>query len=114
MRLIEGDQLEVRQKFVVIALFREPRLERLDRRDDDMEIARRPRSRLSVPHPGDTKTRRLTADARPHLSPCFHGLLAQLVSVRYPKDTATEAVIAHGFNNRLHRDARLAPTRSAC
>ena len=42
------------------------------------------------------------------MPPRFHSLIAQLVAVRGPKDTATESIIAHGFDDCLHRDPRFA------
>ena len=108
MRFVEDDNPEVRQEFVLAGRSREFGVERLDRRDNDMESARLLRSRLTGPHPGNTQPGRLGTDARPHLPPSFNRLLAQFISVRHPENAAVKAIVTHRFNNRLHGNARLA------
>ena len=48
------------------------------------------------------------SDVRPRLPKSFNGLLAQLLSVRYPKGTAVETILSNGLDDRLYGDARLA------
>lgn len=94
MGLVEDDQLKIRQKIVFAALSRKSLVERLDGRNDDMEFTRRRPLLLLTPHSGDAEPRSPGTDARPHLSPRLHGLLAQFVPVRNPENATTETVIA--------------------
>ena len=113
VRLVENDEFEVRQEPILGGLFRKLCIERLDRRDDDMEVADRLGPGLAGPHPGNAQTLPFGAHAGPDLPPCLHGLFAQLVAVRDPQDTACETV-TNGFDNGLHRDAGLSrPRREA-
>ena len=114
MRFVEDDKLEVRQEFVLAGSSREFGVKRLDCGDDDMERARRLRPRLTGPHPGDAQPGHLRTDAGPYLPPRFDRLLAQFVSVRHPEDAAVKAIVTHRFDNRLHGNARLARSGSAC
>ena len=109
MGLVEHDEVDVVQKPVSAEPVRQLGAERLNRRDDDMEVAGRNRLRLPSPHPGNAQALPSTANTGPDLPPCFHGLLAQFVAVRHPEDIAVEA-IPHSLDNGLDGDPSLART----